>query len=208
MGKPCSMDLGECVVGAAEPTGLSRRQAEARFGVGISTIIRWVRRLSETGRARCSCPRSGRATSSSSTIPARTRARPSDVPSAKPAPGSASRRNARRTRTPSGSSSPNSSTCSKKGRRAQRRRRLPCHRPNPRHPHRRRMLQRLHQSRIQSNLSSSCSRPRRSRGPRIRRGRWCAETVRRARARRGRRTTAPSPPSPDRPRAAPPGSAP
>ncbi|TIO05219.1 MAG: IS630 family transposase [Mesorhizobium sp.] len=49
MGKPYSMDLRERVVGAVEQEGLSRRQAAARFGVGISTVIRWVRRLRETG---------------------------------------------------------------------------------------------------------------------------------------------------------------
>lgn len=50
MGKPYSMDLRERVVGAVEQDGLSRRQAATRFGVGISTVIRWVRRLRETGR--------------------------------------------------------------------------------------------------------------------------------------------------------------
>lgn len=49
MGKPYSMDLRERVVRAVEEEGLSRRQAAARFGVGISTVIRWVRRLQETG---------------------------------------------------------------------------------------------------------------------------------------------------------------
>jgi putative transposase len=49
MARPYSMDLRERVVGAVEQEGLSRRQAAARFGVGISTVIGWVRRLRETG---------------------------------------------------------------------------------------------------------------------------------------------------------------
>lgn len=48
MGKPYSMDLRERVVGAVETGGLSRRQAAARFGLGTSTVIRWVRRYRET----------------------------------------------------------------------------------------------------------------------------------------------------------------
>jgi putative transposase len=48
MGKPYSMDLRERVVASVEREGLSRRQASARYGVGISTVIRWVRRLRET----------------------------------------------------------------------------------------------------------------------------------------------------------------
>ena len=49
MARPYSMDLRERVVGAVEKEGLSRRQAAVRFGVGISTVIGWVRRLRETG---------------------------------------------------------------------------------------------------------------------------------------------------------------
>ena len=49
MGKPYSMDLRERVVGAVEHDGVSRREAAARFGVGISTAIRWVQRLRERG---------------------------------------------------------------------------------------------------------------------------------------------------------------
>src|SRR6266436_8538796 len=37
------------VVAAVEKDGMSRRRAAARFGVGISTVINWVRRLRETG---------------------------------------------------------------------------------------------------------------------------------------------------------------
>lgn len=49
MARPYSVDLRERVVGAVERSGLSRRQAAARFGVGISTVIAWVRRARETG---------------------------------------------------------------------------------------------------------------------------------------------------------------
>jgi transposase len=49
MGKPYSVDLRERVVAAVEKGGLSRRRAAAQFGVGISTVIAWVRRLRETG---------------------------------------------------------------------------------------------------------------------------------------------------------------
>lgn len=48
MGRPYSIDLRERVVAAVE-RGLSRRQAAARFGVGISTVIGWVKRFRETG---------------------------------------------------------------------------------------------------------------------------------------------------------------
>ena len=49
MAKPYSMDLRERVVSAVEEGGLSRRQAAARFEVGVSTVISWVRRYRETG---------------------------------------------------------------------------------------------------------------------------------------------------------------
>lgn len=49
MGKPYSMDLRERVVSAVKEEGLSRRQAAARFGVGESTAINWVKRVDETG---------------------------------------------------------------------------------------------------------------------------------------------------------------
>lgn len=49
MGKPYSIDLRERVVAAVEEGGLSRRRAASHFGVGISTVINWVRRLRETG---------------------------------------------------------------------------------------------------------------------------------------------------------------
>jgi transposase len=49
MGKPYSMDLRERVVAAVEKGGLSCHRAAAQFGVGASTVIRWVRRVRETG---------------------------------------------------------------------------------------------------------------------------------------------------------------
>jgi putative transposase len=49
MARPFSVDLRERVVGAVERGGLSRRQAAGRFGVGVSTVIAWVRRARETG---------------------------------------------------------------------------------------------------------------------------------------------------------------
>ena len=48
MARPYSVDLRERVV-AAVVGGLSRRQAAERFGVGISTVIRWVRQFYDTG---------------------------------------------------------------------------------------------------------------------------------------------------------------
>jgi putative transposase len=49
MGRPYSNDLRERVVRAVVKGGLSRHEAAARFGVGISTAINWVRRFHETG---------------------------------------------------------------------------------------------------------------------------------------------------------------
>src|SRR5665213_43956 len=49
MGRPYSDDLRERVVRAVIRSGLSRHQAAAQFGVGISTAINWVRRFHETG---------------------------------------------------------------------------------------------------------------------------------------------------------------
>lgn len=49
MARPFSLDLRERVVGAVEREGLSRRRAAARFGVGVSTVIAWVRLFRETG---------------------------------------------------------------------------------------------------------------------------------------------------------------
>jgi putative transposase len=49
MARAYSRDLRERVVGSVEREGLSRRQAASRYGVGISTVIKWVRRFRETG---------------------------------------------------------------------------------------------------------------------------------------------------------------
>lgn len=49
MARPFSNDLRSRVVSAVEVGGLSRRQAAARFEVGVSTVISWVRRYRETG---------------------------------------------------------------------------------------------------------------------------------------------------------------
>jgi transposase len=50
MGKPYSMDLRERAVAAVLRGGLSRHKSAAQFGVGISTVINWVRRFQDTGR--------------------------------------------------------------------------------------------------------------------------------------------------------------
>ena len=52
MARPYSMDLRERVVRAVEIEGLSRRAAAARFGLGVSTAIKWLQRVRETGSAR------------------------------------------------------------------------------------------------------------------------------------------------------------
>lgn len=49
MTKPLSVDLRERVVAAVERDGLSRREVAVRFGVGISTVIKWVCRCRKTG---------------------------------------------------------------------------------------------------------------------------------------------------------------
>ncbi len=49
MGRAYSMDLRERVVAAVETGGLSCHQAATQFGVGVSSAIRWVGRLRETG---------------------------------------------------------------------------------------------------------------------------------------------------------------
>jgi transposase len=51
MGRPYSLDLRERVVAAVERDGLSRREAAERFGIGISSAIRWVERVRRTGSA-------------------------------------------------------------------------------------------------------------------------------------------------------------
>ena len=49
MGVPLSEDLRVRVIRAVEE-GASRRQAAARFGVGVATAIRWLREWRESGR--------------------------------------------------------------------------------------------------------------------------------------------------------------
>ena len=49
MARAYSNDLRERVIGAVERGEMSRRQAAAHYGVGISTAIRWVQRLRRTG---------------------------------------------------------------------------------------------------------------------------------------------------------------
>ncbi len=51
MGKSLSDDLRVRVVEAVE-AGTTRRQAAARFGVSVSSAIRWVRRWRDQGEAR------------------------------------------------------------------------------------------------------------------------------------------------------------
>src|SRR5271157_4481027 len=51
MTKPYSMDLRERVVTAVETEGMSRHQAAARFGVAVSSAIKWVARYRKTGSA-------------------------------------------------------------------------------------------------------------------------------------------------------------
>ena len=50
MARAYSRDLRERVVGSVEREGVSRRQAALRYGVAISTVIKWVRRFRVTGR--------------------------------------------------------------------------------------------------------------------------------------------------------------
>jgi len=51
MTKPYSMDLREGVVGAVESGGMSRNQAAARYGVAVSSAVKWVARFRATGSA-------------------------------------------------------------------------------------------------------------------------------------------------------------
>ena len=51
MGKPLSVDLRDRVVAAVEG-GMSRRQAAVRFGVSISSAIRWTSLSRRTGDVR------------------------------------------------------------------------------------------------------------------------------------------------------------
>jgi len=49
MARPYSLDLRARAVAAVEKDGMSRRQAAERFGIGINTVIVWVRRARATG---------------------------------------------------------------------------------------------------------------------------------------------------------------
>ncbi len=49
MAKPYSIDLRERAVGAVLKGGQSRHQVAAQFGLGVSTVINWVRRFLKTG---------------------------------------------------------------------------------------------------------------------------------------------------------------
>jgi transposase len=48
MGKPLSLDLRSRLVGAVV-SGMSRRAAAERFGVGAATAVRWVHAANTTG---------------------------------------------------------------------------------------------------------------------------------------------------------------
>ena len=49
MSGPISTDLRERLVSAVEREGISARAAAARFGVSVSSAIKWTRRYRETG---------------------------------------------------------------------------------------------------------------------------------------------------------------
>ena len=49
MARPYSMDLRERVVAAVKEEGQSRNQAAARFGIAISTAVKWLERHEATG---------------------------------------------------------------------------------------------------------------------------------------------------------------
>ena len=51
MTKPYSMDLRNRVVAAVETEGMTRHQAAARFGIAVSSAIKWVARYRKTGTA-------------------------------------------------------------------------------------------------------------------------------------------------------------
>lgn len=52
MAKSLSGDLRSRVICAVEEEGLSRRAAAARFGVGVSSAIRWVAEKRRSGRTK------------------------------------------------------------------------------------------------------------------------------------------------------------
>jgi len=49
MAKPYSQDLRDRVLDAVDKEGMSRRAAADRFGIGESSAIRWIRRLTKVG---------------------------------------------------------------------------------------------------------------------------------------------------------------
>ena len=49
MAKPYSVDLREHAVAAVLRGGLSCHETAGRFGLAVSTVIKWVRRFRETG---------------------------------------------------------------------------------------------------------------------------------------------------------------
>ena len=51
MTKPYSMDLRERVVAAVVSEGMTRHQAAARFGIAVSSAVKWVARYRKTGSA-------------------------------------------------------------------------------------------------------------------------------------------------------------
>ena len=51
MARPYSIDLRERVIAAVERDGMSRHQAAVRFGVAVSSAIKWVQRFRRTGSA-------------------------------------------------------------------------------------------------------------------------------------------------------------
>jgi transposase len=51
MTKPYSMDLRERVVAAVLMEGMTRHQAAARFGIAVSSAVKWVARHQRTGSA-------------------------------------------------------------------------------------------------------------------------------------------------------------
>jgi putative transposase len=51
MTTPYSLDLRERVVWAVEHGGMSRNQAAARYGVAVSSAVKWVARFRATGSA-------------------------------------------------------------------------------------------------------------------------------------------------------------
>ena len=49
MTRPYSMDLRERVVAAVDSEGMTRHEAAARFGIAVSSAIKWAARYRRTG---------------------------------------------------------------------------------------------------------------------------------------------------------------